>query len=285
MKAQYKIYLLVALFASSCIKKEAAVQADAGSAVTEITKPNSAFLQTQQLLKVAQMAKIDSGKYVALYGKKGVNTVVQSFYIDVYPVTNREFLEFVKVNPEWRKSQVKEIFADGNYLRTWENDTTLGVNVNDNAAVTNVSWFAANAYCEFVGKRLPTLDEWEYVAMASETEKDARTKKEFSQYLLSWYEQPNSFKKEVGKTYKNYWGLYDIHGLVWEWTSDFSSILMDGENRNAGSENKTLFCGSSSLNATDLMNYAAFMRYAFRGSVKANYAVQNLGFRCAKNIQ
>ena len=32
------------------------------------------------------------------------------------------------------------------------------------------------------------------------------------------------------------------------------------------------------------MNYAAFMRYAFRGSIKANYTTKNLGFRCAKNI-
>jgi sulfatase modifying factor 1 len=45
------------------------------------------------------------------------------------------------------------------------------------------------------------------------------------------------------------------------------------------------FVEADHLGATDLMNYAAFMRYAFRGSIKAKYAVQNLGFRCVKNYQ
>ena len=60
---------------------------------------------------------------------------------------------------------------------------------------------------------------------------------------------------------------------------------MSSENRSGSTVDKSLFCGSGSLTANDLMNYAAFMRYAFRGSIKANYAVQNLGFRCAKDIK
>ena len=59
---------------------------------------------------------------------------------------------------------------------------------------------------------------------------------------------------------------------------DFTRLLKDKDT------DKDLFCGSGSVNATDLMNYAAFMRYAFRGSIKANYTTKNLGFRCAKNI-
>ena len=38
--------------------------------------------------------------------------------------------------------------------------------------VTNVSWFAANAYCVSKGKRLPTIDEWEFAGLASTTQKD-----------------------------------------------------------------------------------------------------------------
>ena len=63
----------------------------------------------------------------------------------------------------------------------------------------------------------------------------------------------------------------------------FNSILLTGESRSDVTTDKNLFCGSGSLNASDLMNYAAFIRYAFRGSVKANYAVKNLGFRCVKD--
>ena len=230
------------------------------------------------------MVTIGAGSYVPLYGtvdKKPVK--IQSFFLDVYPVTNQDYLEFTKLNPNYRKSKIKRLFANTTYLYEWSGDLSFG-NLNSNAPVTNVSWFAAKEYCECQGKRLPTLDEWEYVAMADEKRKDARTREEFNKYILSWYEKNKTYNNSVGKTFKNYWGVYDMHGLVWEWTFDFNSIFLSGESRKDKDTDKDLFCGSGSVNATDLMNYAAFMRYAFRGSIKANYTTKNLGFRCAKSI-
>ena len=170
-------------------------------------------------------------------------------------------------------------------MSQWESDFNFGKNNLANAPVTNVSWFAAKKYCECLGKRLPTMDEWEYVAMADTKRIDARTKQEFNSYILSWYEKPKTYKNAVGQTYKNYWGVYDMHGLVWEWTSDFNSIFLSGESRKDKDSDKNLFCGSGSINASDLMNYAAFMRYSFRASLKARYTTLNLGFRCAKDIK
>lgn len=227
-------------------------------------------------------AKILNGKFIPLYGSGKNEVTVDEFSIDVFPVTNQEYLTFVKQNKNWRRSNVKKIFSDENYLITWLNDTTLGVNMLPNAPITNVSWFAANAYCDATNARLPTVDEWEYVAMADEERKDARTKKSYNQYILDWYEKGNTYKNDIGSTYKNKWGVYDMHGLVWEWTTDFNSILISGENRGSETNDKNLFCGSGSLGASDLMNYAAFMRYAFRSSLKANYCVKNLGFRTIK---
>ena len=226
---------------------------------------------------------IEGGIYIPLYGSDSQKVEVKDFYIDVYPVTNADFLAFVKINPQWQKSKVKKIFADGNYLKYWKNDTTLADDMLLNSPITNVSWFAANAYCKSTGSRLPTLDEWEYVAMADPTDIDARNKKEYNQYILDWYESQNTFLNEIGKTYKNYWGVYDMHGLVWEWIYDFSSVLISGESRGNSAKDQDLFCASGSLGANDLMNYAAFMRYAFRGSLRANYNIQNLGFRTAKD--
>lgn len=240
------------------------------------TDTAAAFSRTEQMVAVSK------GRYTALYGKKTA-VVVDSFLIDVYPVTNADFLAFVVANSAWRRSNIKKIFADGNYLQAWKNDTTLGDGQLPQAPVTNVSWFAANAYAQAIGKRLPTIDEWEYVAMADESTKDARIKESYNQYILSWYETPHTYDNPIGKTYRNVWGVYDMHGLVWEWTSDFNSLLMDGENRNTAATDNNLFCGGGSLGANDLMNYAAFMRYAFRASIKANYCVQNLGFRCVSN--
>tara|TARA_R110002094_G_scaffold74598_2_gene82051 strand:- start:179 stop:739 length:561 start_codon:yes stop_codon:yes gene_type:complete len=178
----------------------------------------------------------------------------------------------------------KKIFADGNYLFGWISDTELGGNQSLNAPITNVSWFAASNYCECQDKRLPTIDEWEYVAMANKTMPDARQLEDYNKYILGWYEKPKTFNNSIGSTFKNYWGVYDLHGLVWEWTLDFNSVLVSGESRKDVDNDSNLFCGSAAIGATDLMNYAAFMRYATRGSLKAKYALKNLGFRCVKDI-
>lgn len=233
-----------------------------------------------------KMVTVKGGDYVPLYGADidGERVNVTSFQIDVYPVTNAQYLEFLKGNPDWRRSKVKKLFADGRYLINWEGDLNYGKENSGNAPVTNISWFAARKYCESQGKRLPTMDEWEYTAMADEKLTDARTKEEFNNYILSWYEKSKTQNNSVGSTFKNYWGVYDMHGLVWEWTSDFNSVFISGESRKAMQGDSNLFCGSSSVGASDLMNYAAFMRYAFRGSIKANYNIKNLGFRCAKNL-
>ena len=231
-----------------------------------------------------EMAIIKKGSYTPLYGRDSTQVKVDGFLIDVYPVTVAEYVEFVKENPKWRKSQVKGIFADKNYLNSWIDDLHPNSSTKDNEPITNVSWFAAKAYCKCQGKRLPTLDEWEYVGMADNADPDARKKESFNQYILNWYEQPKNKHKEIGNTFKNYWGVYDMHGLVWEWTQDFNSVLLSSESRNGGN-NSNLFCSAAAVGATDLMNYAAFMRYAFRSSVKGNYAVNNQGFRCAKDIE
>lgn len=229
------------------------------------------------------MQMIGAGSYLPLYGSDTTSVSVDAFYLDVYPVTNQEFLAFVKANPEWRKSQILGLFADDSYLDSWLNDTTLAANMNPNAPATNVSWFAAKEYCECQEQRLPTMDEWEYAAMASETQANAQADSIFNSRIISSYETPRTYAQAVGSTYQNYWGVYDMHGLVWEWTFDFSSVLISGESRKDGQTDRNLFCAAGSVSATNLMDYAAFMRYAFRGSIKANYSIRNLGFRCAKN--
>lgn len=237
---------------------------------------NSSFAQSEN------MVSVKGGTYTPLYGVDSAAVTVEEFTMDVYPVTNKEYLQFVMEHPEWKKSKVKRLFADGNYLINWEGDDSYGSQMAADAAVTNVSWFAAKKYCECQGKRLPTVDEWEYAAMADKTTPDARKKESYNQLILDWYETPKTFNNTIGSTFKNYWGIYDLHGLVWEWTMDFNSVLISGESRKDVDKDSNLFCGSAAVGASDLMNYAAFMRYAFRGSLKANYSIRNLGFRCVR---
>jgi formylglycine-generating enzyme required for sulfatase activity len=67
------------------------------------------------------MALVPAGRYAPLFrGEKDPKeVVVNAFFLDVVPVTNAEYLEFVKANPKWRRSQVKRLFADENYLKSW----------------------------------------------------------------------------------------------------------------------------------------------------------------------
>ncbi len=243
------------------------------------------FISTPQAKSQSKMASIKGSTYIPLYGRDSLQVTVTDFLMDVYPVTNQEYLAFVSNNPKWKKSKVIRLFADENYLAKWQSDTEIKKEEHLNSPVTNISWFAAKCYCESQEKRLPTVDEWEYVAMANKTMPDARTLISYNTYILSWYEKPKSFKNKIGSTFKNYWGVYDLHGLVWEWTADFNSVLISGESRKDVDTDSDLFCGSAAIGATDLMNYAAFMRYAIRGSIKAKYTLNNLGFRCVKDLK
>jgi sulfatase modifying factor 1 len=235
------------------------------------------FVSISNAQSDSKMALIPSGYYVPLFkGDSFKKEKVEKFYLDVYPVTNAEFLEFVKENPKWQKSNVKKIFADVSYLRNWKSDLELGEKANPASPVTYVSWFAAKAYAEWKGKRLPTVAEWEYVASA---EKDVKK-------ILDWYSKISATKiPRVGSTEKNSLGVYDMYGLIWEWTYDFNTALVTGESRGDGNLERNLFCGSGSSNSRDVDDYPAFMRYGYRSSLKANYTTHNLGFRCAKDFQ
>lgn len=233
----------------------------------------------------SEMALVKGGEYLPLYGiDKEEKVRVNDFYMDVTPVTHAKYLEFVREFSQWRRSKVKKLFADERYLYFWEGDLNVPKELLDKP-VNNVSWFAAKAYCECQGKRLPDVDEWEYAAMADTQKADARKDSLFNLAVLKSYETPKTFLRPVGLGQENFWGIHDLHGVVWEWNMDFNSIIITGESRSNGNTDKGLFCAAGAIGATDLMNYAAFMRYAMRSSLKANYNLNTLGFRCVKDVQ
>jgi len=243
------------------------------------------------------MSRIPGGEYRPLYRqpvrgerrdtllRRVVPVRVQAFDLDRRPVTNAEYLEFVRAHPEWQRSRVSRLFADRSYLRHWQGDLELGPSAPPASPVVHVSWFAARAYCAAEGKRLPTVAEWELAAAADETRRDATRDRRFLDRLREWYARPTpAVLPAVGNTYRNAWGVEDLHALVWEWTLDFDSALVSGESRGDGSLEKSLYCGSGANSAADFSDYAAFMRFAFRSSLEARYTTANLGFRGARDL-
>jgi formylglycine-generating enzyme required for sulfatase activity len=245
------------------------------------------------------MVTIPAGSYVPLYrpptkdAARGQNTAapepprrrtVAAFDIDVYPVTNGQFLEFVRARPEWRRSRASRLLTDKAYLSHWVGDLEPGPRAPANSPVVNVSWFAARAYLKAQGKELPTVDQWEYAAAASESIRDASRDAAFLARLRQWYAQPMPDRwPTIGSGLRDVYGVSDLHGLVWEWTLDFNSAMVTGESRADASLERTLYCGSAAINAADFENYPAFMRYALRSSLEGRYALGSLGFRGVRN--
>jgi hypothetical protein len=223
-----------------------------------------------------EMANIPGGSYRPLYLKKDTPMIsVKPFQIDKTPITNAEFAQFVKANPKWQRGNVSVKQAESNYLKQWDKNGPKAADVNK--PVTNVSWFAAHAYCAAQGKRLPTNDEWEFVGLASELQANGSNEPSYNRTILSWYENGSKGLKNIRQNKPNFYGVYDMHGLIWEWTSDFNSSQIT-----SGTLKAADFCGSGAVNSSDPSNYAAFLRYGIRTSLQPNFVLHNMGFRCAK---
>jgi formylglycine-generating enzyme required for sulfatase activity len=233
------------------------------------------------------MVPIPSGTYAPLIRgtDEPASVPVAAFLLDARPVTNAEFLAFVRAHPRWQRSRVSPLFADTGYLGDWRGDLELGPRAPAEAPVVRVSWFAARAFAAAQGKRLPTTAEWERAAAAGFTTAEGVTEPGFSATVLAWYTRPSPETLPVaGGGRANFFGARDLHGLVWEWVDDFNTAMVTGESRGDTGLERTLFCGAGAAGARDLTNYPAFIRVGFRSSLRANYAVPNLGFRCARSI-
>jgi formylglycine-generating enzyme len=173
--------------------------------------------------------------------------------------------------------------AEDRYLSHWAGTLDLGAHAQPQQPVVWVSWFAASAYCKAQGAHLPSWSQWELAAAADDTRADARDDPAWRERILAWYAQPSrQALAAVGAQRPNVYGVRDLHGLVWEWTDDFSALLVSADNRNQGDPDRLKFCGAGALAINDRDNYAVLMRVAMLSSLEAADATANLGFRCAR---
>lgn len=211
---------------------------------------------------------------------KQAPVTVPDFSMRALPVTQADFARFVQQRPQWRRSRAaRSTLADALYLHLWPTDTAPG-KTQRLQPVTDVSWFAAQAYCQSEAARLPTWHEWEYAAAADAKRPDARNDPVWSARILDWYGQTSKPLPAAGSTERNMYGLYDLHGVIWEWVDDFGALMVSGDNRTQGDPDTLRFCGAGALSVADRENYPVLMRMAMLSSLSAASTNRNLGFRC-----
>jgi formylglycine-generating enzyme required for sulfatase activity len=225
-------------------------------------------------------------------GVAGAVSPVGAFALQRTPVTNADFLDFVRTHPEWQRDRVPATLADSRYLQHWDRPLELGARAPAEQPVTHISWFAARAYCNSRQARLPTWIEWEFAAAADQHVADARHDPVWRQTILATLGHPaGSSIPAVGLKSPNLYGIYDLHGLVWEWVEDFDTLFAprgNSEHQHAGMVmspgDTAMSCGAAALSVSDPENYPMILRLAVLTSVSRNSTTADLGFRCARSL-
>lgn len=237
----------------------------------------------------ADYLRLPGGRFESILPQGPVPTLstpvdLAAFDMRERPVTVAEFRDFVVAHPEWQRHQAPSLFAEKRYLLEWAGDTEPGPSQRPTAPVVDVSWFAARAFCEAEGGRLPTWLEWEYAAAADGSRPDARDDPAWRRHILSWYERPASTPIGPVGGPPNAYGVRDLHGVVWEWVDDFNALFIAGDSRTQGDPDLLKFCGSGAINIIDRNSYAVLMRVALLSSLKASDTTSSLGFRCVRPL-
>ncbi|MBE7941310.1 MULTISPECIES: formylglycine-generating enzyme family protein [Ramlibacter] len=232
----------------------------------------------------ADYLPLPGGRFTSVLPQGAVATVASAVEIAPFamrsaPVSVAEFAAFLAAHPEWQRGRAPAIFAGPGYLAGWAGPADPG-SLQGPSAVTQVSWFAARAYCESEDARLPTWLEWEYAAAADAMRTDARADPAWRQRILSWYESPAGAQPGAVGGPPNAYGVRDLHGLVWEWVDDYNALFIAGDSRTQGDPDLLKFCGAGALNIIDRDSYAVLMRIALLSSLNAPDSTGSLGFRC-----
>ena len=209
---------------------------------------------------------------------------IEPFRMRARLVTVGEYLAFLRRQPEWRRNRVPALLAQPGYLASWAGPLDPGSGIPLDRPVTQVSWFAARAYCASENARLPDWYEWEYVAAADARRRDARGDALRNAAILATVQAATGdYPQRVGLRPANAYGVFDANRLVWEWTGDYAAMFPDADTRAPGGGAGLRLCGGSALAFADREQYALVMRVAALTALKPMAGAPRVGFRCVRD--
>lgn len=226
------------------------------------------------------------------------------YKIDITPVSNREFMDFINDNgygnsrhwlaDGWDQMRQENwsapLYWDCDSSGMWMKKDFRGLRkIDPYEPVTNISYYEADAYAKWAGKRLPTEAEWEKAASWNED----RQKKS----IYPWgNDNPTPIHTNLLESYlwgpsrigtypggKSYYGCHQMIGDVWEWTASeytlypgFKSMFSEYTDKWAINQ-KVLRGGSFATPSKQIRN-------TYRNYFKPHERILFAGFRCAEDI-
>ncbi|MYA70972.1 formylglycine-generating enzyme family protein [Candidatus Poribacteria bacterium] len=250
------------------------------------------------------MALIPAGEFLmgsnddeAHKDEKPVHTVyLDAFYMDIHPVTNAQYKAFVDANPQWSKPEmltehIWTKYHDGYYLHHWYTDNYPFI-IGDHPVV-HVSWYAAMAYAQWVGKRLPTEAEWEKAARGGLMNQKYACGNSIDESKANYGRNVDE-TTPIAKYAENGYGLYDMTGNVFEWCLDKwdKNFYRSSPRNNPVSDHSIIgiinnFTKTKAfrvLRGGSWYNKVHNVRVAARTAAHPTYANSHLGFRCVMDV-
>lgn len=249
-------------------------------------------------------------------------TLTKPYYIGKYEVTNAQFVEFLNANNikgdyKWPQGKypneillVDSRLVSYDYGMHWTGTKWEPAKGYEDFPAILVTWFGADEYARWIGAVLPTEAQWEYACRGGQTipnpfavgtqtkmvfglanfytERPYDTEKQGGYYYPEGLAQWPRTTKKVGSYEPNGYGIYDMHGNVWEWCSDIYSKtyyttnpaqtpIVDPKGAEAGAATETAYV----MRGGGWDSYAHRCRTAYREYAMPISRVANLGFRVA----
>lgn len=163
--------------------------------------------------------EIPAGRFLMGMGHQKEVTIASSFWMAAVPVTVKQYAAF---DPEHHPRRVQAPDEE-----------------HSTHPVTHINLYQALTYCRWLsamlpwarGARLPIEEEWEYACRAGAITRYWSGNEATDLDRVGWYQQNSGVRTHrVGEKPANPWGLYDVHGNVWEWTqADWIGGYLDRE--------------------------------------------------------